>query len=101
MKSITAILPGHVSKIMAKRLLQERAITTININHARGHSVVSGLVSEEMEVLNVIVDDSVSDFIFEFIYTEGGIQEPHGGILFVEDVAQSSHYTLADYEEHM
>lgn len=100
MKSITAILPGHVSKVMARRLFNERAITTVNISHSRGHSVVSGLISEEMEVLNVIVDDSIADYIFEFLYTEGGVDKPHGGIVFVEELNNSSDYVLSDFGDY-
>lgn len=99
MRSITAILPGHVCKIMAERLLKERAIMTANISHARGHSVVSGLVSEEMEVLNVIVDEDIADFIFEFIYFEAGIDKPHGGIMFQEHIHKAADYLLSDIED--
>lgn len=96
MKSITAILPGHVCRSMAERLLKERAIMTASISHARGHSVVSGLVCEEMEVLNVLVDQTIAESVFEFIYYEAGVAKPHGGIMFQESVDKSCDYLLGD-----
>lgn len=98
-KSITAILPVKVSKEIAEKLFNERAITTVNISHARGHSVVSGLVSEEMDVLNIIVDEGIVDLVFEFIYFEAGIDKPHGGIMFVEDLLDANEYILSDMDE--
>ena len=53
----------------------------------------------EKEILNVITDAEDADEIFEFIFFEAEINQPHGGMIFMTKLGRTSHFELPDIPE--
>ena len=104
-KLITAILPKGVSLHVIKMLKQEKTLTTANFNYARGMGKLTPVkyrgVGEqsEKEMLTVIIDKESADDIFEYIYDVAEINRPHGGIIYMQKLMQSTDFVLPDVTE--
>lgn len=104
-KLITAILPKGVSLHVIKMLKQEKALTTANFNYARGMGKLTPVkyrgVGEqsEKEMLTVIIDKESADDVFEYIYDVAEINRPHGGIIYMQKLMQSTDFVLPDVTE--
>lgn len=94
MKRITCILPDHQCLILLKRLSAEKNIIMANKSRARGSSYTTNFAWVEMEVLEVVVEESRADEIFHYLYEETNINTPHGGIIFQNSLSRSSDYSL-------
>ena len=105
---ITCILPkGHAPA--ALNLVKDTfGIITANIHSGRGVGRLTPLryrgVGEQSEkdILDVVVDAERADEVFEAIYHEAGIDQAHGGIIFMGRLHAASLFTLPDIpeEEH-
>ena len=101
-KLITCILAAGSALEVMERLKKEKDITTANLNHARGSGMVvpfgkKGVgQSIEKDILNVVVDSSRCDEIFEFIYEAAEIDRPHGGLLYVSRLSKTVDFELPD-----
>ena len=101
-KLISAILPKGAGLGVISKLKEEKNIITANLNYARGTGKItpkkyrSAVVESEKEVLTVIVDEGRADEIFEYIYDVAEINKPHGGLLYMYPLLQSSEYHLPD-----
>lgn len=88
-KLITCVLPIGVAMPLAHTLREEKAIVTTNVSNARGVGMLTatahlGLGDQtEKQILTVTVDQDVADEIFEFIYFEAKINQPHGGLMYM------------------
>lgn len=104
-KLITGILPKGRSSTVINRLKEEKGINTANINSARGMGKLTpnayrGVGEQtEKEILDVVVDSSKADEIFEFIYDIAEINRPHGGIIYMTKLQQTTEYILPDIPE--
>jgi hypothetical protein len=101
-KAITCIVPRGRALPVSKALRDNYNIITINTTHARGSGRMTPLAwrglgeSTEKDIMTVIVDESVSEEIFSYIYTTAGIDQPHGGIVFQFSLAKTTEYELPD-----
>lgn len=104
-KLISAILPKGVALGVIKRLKDEKSIITANLNYARGTGKLTplkyrhGVVESEKEVLTVVVDEEISEEIFDYIYEVADVNKPHGGVMYMHALMQSSEYVLPDVIE--
>lgn len=104
-KLITAILPKGVALPTLAALKAEMNIVSFNINNARGIGGITPLAhrgigaQSEKEVLKVVVDGEQADRAFEFIYVEGQVNAPHGGIVFMARLDRATRFSLPDLPE--
>ena len=104
-KLISAILPKGVSLDVIRKLKDEKNIVTAKLNYARGTGKLTplkyrgGVVEREKEILTVIVEAERGDEIFEYIFEQAGINEPHGGLMYMHGLMQSTGYQLPDVSE--
>jgi hypothetical protein len=101
-KLITCILPKGIALTLNEKLMHDKGINTGNINNARGvgHMNFQGnlRVGDESgrEIFSVMVKASEADEIFEFIYMQAGIDRPNGGIIYQQELHQSTEFVLPD-----
>ena len=103
-KLITCILPAGVADDVADRLRDEGVIE-FGISKARGmgHLTPRGhrkAGSEtEKEILTVVVPETRADEIFRLLFEVARIDRPHGGIMFMSAVMQSTRFELPEMPE--
>ena len=101
-KLITAILPKGTSLDVVDKLKHEKLLTTANFNYARGMGKLTpakyrGVGEQsEKEVLTVVVEESQADEIFEYIYNLADINRPHGGLIYMQKLMQSTDFILPE-----
>jgi len=95
-KLITCILTKPVAIEMIRKLKEQKNIITANATHARGTSSKSNYLMKAEEILTVLVDASVADDIFHFLFSELELDQPHQGMIYQEAVAKSTKYSLPD-----
>ena len=106
-KLITAILPKGVSLDVVKKLREGKGVNTANFNYARGTGKLTplkysgGVVESEKEILTVIIDAARSEEIFTFVYEQSGVNQPHGGLMFMYSLMRSTAYLLPDLSEEV
>ena len=104
-KLITAILPKGISLRVIKMLKKEKNLTTANFNYARGMGKLTPVkyrgVGEqsEKEMLTVVIDKESADDIFKYIYDVAEINRPHGGMIYMQELMQSTDFILPDVIE--
>lgn len=104
-KLISAIVPKGVALDVVGKLKNEKGITTANFTYARGigkHLAMKyrGIGEQtEKEMLTVVVDEKLSDEIFEYIYEQAGINTPHGGLIYMHSLLISTDFVLPDIIE--
>ena len=104
-KLITAILPKGIALGVIKKLRDEKNIITANMNFARGTGNLAPLkyrdevVEREKEILTVVVEEAISDDIFEYLYEAAEIDKPHGGVMYMHALESSTLYQLPDISE--
>lgn len=98
-KAITLVMPEHRTRNLIKKLQEEKGITTANKSNVRGSSMVSGIQNEEVEMLTVIVEESRANEIFNYLYLEAEVYEPHHGVLYQSDVGLATDFILPNIPE--
>lgn len=104
-KLISAILPKGISLDVIKKLREEKRISSANVNYARGTGRLTPLkygediVEREKEILTVVVVEERSEEIFDYIYDVAEINQPHGGVMFMYELEQSTEYVMPDVSE--
>lgn len=102
---ITGILPKGVAVPTLRAVKRELGVVASNINNARGLGRITPLShrgmggQSEKEILNVVVDADVADRAFELIYEEAGIDEPHGGMIYMSRLSRANAFLLPDLPE--
>lgn len=101
-KLITCIMPHGRATPVLEALKKELGILAITIRHARGTGRMTPLawrgVGEvaEKDVMTVVVPAARAEEVFAFIYEYGGIDRPHGGILYQQALGRSTEFQLPD-----
>ena len=101
-KLITGIIQKGTGRKILLGLRTDFDITTGNINMGRGAGKYNPMVKRgvgeqtEKELLTVIVPEHQAEEVFEYIYFEAEIYEPHHGIVFQSDLLCTSEYTLPE-----
>ena len=104
-KLITAMLPKGKDKELVHRLVDELGINSVNINYARGLGRITPLnhrgVGETTEkaIVTVLIEEARAEEVFEFIYYEANINEPHGGLMFQQPLLANTLLRMPDIEE--
>jgi len=100
-KLITCILPKDHAIPLMKKLLKEKGITAMSMHHARGAGR-SGQTRQgighylENNILTIAVSEDEADDIFNYIFTEAGINADHRGLIFMEKLARLTPYILPE-----
>ena len=98
-KLITCVLPKGVAPPVVSAL-KARGIIAANITTARGMGKLTPLKyrgvgqQSEKEILDVVVAVERAEEIFEFIYSEAHIDQPHGGLMYMSAVPRATPYAL-------
>ena len=103
-KLITAILPKGKDKELMCKLVNDLKIASVNVNFARGlgritphrHRGVDDVT--EKAIVSVIVEEARADEVFEFIFYEADINQPHGGLMFQQPLLANTLFTLPEIE---
>ena len=95
-KLITCVLTKPIAIEIITRLKKEKNIITANTTHARGTSSKSDYMMKAEEILTVLVESSRADEIFNFLFNELELDQPHQGIIYQEAVSKSTPYSLPD-----
>ncbi len=88
-KLITCILPKGNARNMMATLKEQFGINTVNTHKARGVGKSAPLSQRgfgeqtEKEILSVVVTEEQAEEVFEYLYFESGISEPHGGLMYI------------------
>ncbi len=104
-KLISCILPKGKAMPVMKALKEDRDIVSANIHSARGAGRLTPLnyrgmgETTEKEVLDVVVNASRADEIFEFLYQAAEIDQPHGGLMYMQALLKATPYQLPEIEE--
>ena len=104
-KLITAILPTDVDALrIIRRLKDEQAIPSANLNFARGvgRRMRDGSLTSESsqrEILSVVVPEARADALFAWLFEAAAVDRPHGGIIYMQTLAEATEYTLPDLPE--
>ena len=99
---ISCVVPKGRGAPLQKALADNKAIHNATLHHGRGvgkslHSVNRSIGDQqERDILEVIVGQDKCDEIFEYIYFEANINEPHGGIIYFSKVSKNSRSELPD-----
>ena len=91
-KLITCFLPLGVAAPLAKALKSEKGLATAHISYGRGIGKLTQTESRQLgdqtekQILRVVVDANDADDVFEFIYHQAGLDQPHGGLMVMAHV---------------
>ncbi len=103
-KLITVILPKGKDKDLVCKLVNDLKINSMNVNFARGlgritphrHRGVED--ATEKAIVSVLIEEARADEVFEFIFYEADINQPHGGLMFQQPILANTLYSLPDIE---
>ncbi|MDP6184021.1 MAG: hypothetical protein QF609_09400 [Gammaproteobacteria bacterium] len=101
-KLITCVVPKGVAPGVLETLKERWGIVTANINTARGIGKITPLKyrglgeQSEKEILTVMVEDERADDIFDFVYFEAKIDQPHGGLMYMLALQYATPFGLPD-----
>lgn len=101
-KLLTCIVPKGVATGLQKELIDHWQLHAANIHHARGvgrNVPLSKLgIGEQLEkeVLEVVLDSSIADEVFEFVYDHLGLADHPGGMIYMVTQPKSTLYKLPE-----
>ncbi len=101
-KLITCILPKGIAADVAEALRTDKDIITSNIDNARGAGRLTPTAHRragdetEKEILTVIVGAAQAESLFDWLFAQAKINQPHGGIMYMTRLQDCSPYTLPD-----
>jgi len=99
-KLITCIVPVGTSKAVMVALHEKFALLQMQFNFARGIGKRSHLATQgwdehaEKEILTVTVKAEQADEVFEFLFYETKMDQPHHGVIYMHAVQQTTAYCL-------
>jgi nitrogen regulatory protein PII len=103
-KLITCILPAGVADEVLERLHADHGLIEASVGKARGMGHLTPRAHRrpgtetEKEILTVVVPDDRADQIFRFLFEVARIDRPHGGIMFMSRLQQSTRFELPEIE---
>lgn len=75
---ITCIVPVGHGAALVDALWHELSLTTVNDSRGRGASQRSGMVADEVDIVEVVVEAERADQVFAFLYERAEVGErPH------------------------
>ena len=89
-KQIVCILPKGKAATVVEGLAVDFSLYNATVNHARGVGRFSPLrmrgigEQQEKDILSVTVEAERADEIFEYLFFKAEMDQPHGGILYIE-----------------
>lgn len=88
-KVITCFLPAGKGKEVLDDLRKQKGVYSGFVHHARGAGVDSGRNNKapfyvEREVITVLAPAGQADEVFEFLYFNAGLDQPHAGMVLME-----------------
>ena len=88
-KVITCFLPAGKGKEVLDKLRRQERVYSGFVHHARGAGVDSGRDNKapfyvEREVITVLAPAARADEVFEFLYFNAGLDQPHTGMVLME-----------------
>jgi hypothetical protein len=88
-KVITCFLPAGKGKEVLDNLRKQKGVYSGFVHHARGAGVDSGRGNQpsfyvEREVITVLAPVARADEVFEFLYFNAGLDQPHSGMVLME-----------------
>jgi nitrogen regulatory protein PII len=104
-KMIACVLPKGRGRPLQQALVDQKDIITGTFHYGRGigresHIRDRGIgEQQEREVFEVVVPAERAEEIFEFIFTEAGMGEPHGGMIYMTRLPRSTIMTLPELPE--
>lgn len=104
MKLISCILPPGIAVDVLEKLRNEHEILEGSVNKARGTGKLTPLAyrgigtQTEKEILKVVVAADRADDLFAWIFEQAQIDRPHGGIIFMTALYQSTTFILPELE---
>lgn len=104
-KLITAILPKGRSRPLQEALVEQKGIHTGQFHYGRGvgrdsHIRDRGIgEQQEREIFEVIVTQELAEEVFQFIFDQARMDEPHGGMMYMASLPRSTIMTMPDIPE--
>ncbi|MDO8891567.1 MAG: hypothetical protein Q8N54_16530 [Sulfurimicrobium sp.] len=88
-KVITCFLPAGKGKEVLDDLRKQKGVYSGFVHHARGAGVDSSRGNNapfyvEREVITVLAPVAQADEVFEFLYFNAGLDQPHTGMILME-----------------
>ncbi|HUP24657.1 MAG TPA: hypothetical protein VNB06_17170 [Thermoanaerobaculia bacterium] len=101
-KLVCCIVPHGRGLELLAALRRDRGLSSGHLHLARGIGRATplgrrpfGEVSER-DVVTVVVPAGEADEVFEYLYFEGGLDQPHGGFVFLRPLAQATELVLPE-----
>lgn len=101
-KLISCVLPKGRARPLQQALVKAHGIQCGNFHYGRGVGRESRISErgigeqQEREIFEVVVAAEKSDEIFEFIFIQAGMDEPHGGMIYMASIPRSTVMTLPE-----
>jgi len=90
-KLITCIVPVGSGHTILEALKDHKGVTSAFVHHARGAGMAGRKrkgAQIEKDMVTVAVTGDSADEIFSFIFFTGGLNQPHGGFMWMERAAR-------------
>ncbi|MBQ13862.1 MAG: hypothetical protein QGG67_13315 [Gammaproteobacteria bacterium] len=104
-KQIVCILPKGKASMVEQGLIEDHGIHDANFHHARGVGKFSALSAkglgeqQEKTILQLVVSKEMAETIFEYIYFRAGLDQPHGGLVYMAKVPKMALMKLPEPAE--
>jgi hypothetical protein len=103
-KSITLLTQTGVGGEIVHKLF-EAGHRMVDLHHARG-SIVGGPLNKkgepiegEQEIITCLVESDRANDVFAMIYDWAGLDKPHGGFMYMQDLSGTTVQALPDHIE--
>ncbi|MEM9302895.1 MAG: P-II family nitrogen regulator [Pseudomonadota bacterium] len=101
-KLITAILPKGRSRALVEALAEKHGIHTATVHFARGSGRFSSIrrsalgTQLEKEIVDIVVPAERADEIFEYVFYEAEMNQPHSGIVWMAPAPKSTRFVVPE-----
>lgn len=101
-KLITCIVAKGRAAALQSALIEEKGIHSANIHHGRGVGRFAPLAERgvgeqgEKEIVEISVDGAIADEVFEFVFFEAEINQPHGGVIYMTSLSSASEFIIPE-----
>jgi hypothetical protein len=101
-KLICCIVPRGRGLALLETLRRERGVVAGHVHLARGLGRATPLgrrafgEAAERDVVSVVVPAEQADAVFELLYFEGGIDQPHGGFVYQRSLDRATELSVPE-----
>ena len=101
-KLIACILPKGRARTLHQALIDDHDIHCGTFHYGRGVGRAARISDrgigeqEEREVFEVVVESAKAEEIFEYLFFQAELDEPHGGMIYMTSLPRSTVMTLPD-----